>query len=64
MLYNHVAGATDFFERMSEKQDGEFMAFFATHPNPRDRVAKLKELIEQRHYKMGEKLPLPPTLKL
>ncbi|OCQ99685.1 peptidase M48 [Oscillatoriales cyanobacterium USR001] len=62
--YNHVAGATDFFERISEKQGDIFTAFLASHPNPRDRVTKLKQLIEQRHYKMGEKSPLPPTLKL
>ncbi|WP_449416287.1 M48 family metallopeptidase [Phormidium nigroviride] len=62
--YNHVGGATDFFERMSEKQGGDIIPFLATHPNPRDRVAELKRLIEKRQYKIGEKLPLPSTLKL
>ncbi|HLO49781.1 MAG TPA: M48 family metallopeptidase [Kamptonema sp.] len=61
--YNHVGGATDFFERIGEQRGGEFMAFLATHPNPRDRVAELKRLIEKRQYKIGEKSPLPPTLK-
>jgi predicted Zn-dependent protease len=62
--YNHVAGATDFFERLSNQESDIFTAFLASHPNPRNRVAKLKHLIEERHYKIGEKSPLPPTLKL
>ena len=61
--YNHVAGATGFFERMSEKQGGDIIAFLATHPNPRDRVAELKRSIEKRQYKIGELSPLPPTLR-
>lgn len=61
--YNHVAGATDFFEHINEQQSDIFTAFLASHPNPSNRIAKLKDLIEKRHYKIGEKSPLPSTLK-
>jgi predicted Zn-dependent protease len=55
--YSHVAGATDFFERLREKRGVEF-AFLSTHPNPGDRVQRLNRLIEQRGYPIGEKQPL------
>ncbi len=55
--YSHVAGATDFFERLREKGGLEF-AFLSTHPNPGDRVKRLKGLIEERGYPIGERQPL------
>lgn len=55
--YSHVAGATDFFERLREKGGVEF-AFLSTHPNPGDRVKRLNRLIEERGYRIGEKQPL------
>lgn len=59
--YGHVAGATDFFARLSQ-QKGLDLAFLSTHPAPDKRVAELKRLIEQRHYQIGERSPLPKTL--
>lgn len=59
--YGHVAGATDFFERMSQKA-GANLAFFSTHPAPSQRVTKLKDLIEERNYLTKDRSPLPPSL--
>jgi len=58
--YGHVAGATDFFERMSKQVLD--IDFLATHPAPDRRVKQLQQLIKQRNYKVDQKLPLPPTL--
>lgn len=59
--YGHVAGATDFFARLSQ-QKGVDLAFLSTHPAPGKRVAELKRLIEQRNYQSGERSPLAKTL--
>ncbi len=59
--YGHVAGATDFFARMSQKQALD-IDFLATHPAPARRVKEIQQLIKQRNYKLQQKLPLPPTL--
>lgn len=59
--YGHVAGATDFFERLNQKTGVE-LAFFSSHPNPGDRVKKLNRLIEQRDYQIGKKQPLVITI--
>lgn len=62
LTYGHVAGATDFFARLSQ-QKGVELAFLSTHPAPGNRVAELKRLIEQRNYQLGERSPLLKTLK-
>lgn len=59
--YGHVAGATDFFARMSEKQQLD-IDFLATHPAPGRRVKEIEQLIKQRNYKVEQKQPLPSTL--
>jgi len=59
--YGHVAGATDFFARLSQKQELN-LDFLATHPAPGRRVKELQESIKQRSYQVGEKSPLSPTL--
>ncbi|WP_233220806.1 M48 family metallopeptidase [Chlorogloea sp. CCALA 695] len=59
--YGHVAGATDFFARMSKKQALD-IDFLATHPAPARRVKEIQQLIKQRNYKVDQKLPLPATL--
>ncbi len=59
--YGHVAGATDFFARLSKKQKLD-IDFLATHPAPGRRVKELQGLIKQRSYQVGEKLPLSQTL--
>ena len=57
--YDHVAGATDFFERIQkEEPEGPLAYFFASHPSPVNRVAFLNELIASAHYPIGEKTPL------
>lgn len=60
--YGHVAGAVDFFERMSEKRGLE-IAFLATHPTSASRVRRLKQLIQEENYEQGERSPLPPALR-
>ncbi|MBW4664354.1 MAG: M48 family metallopeptidase [Chroococcus sp. CMT-3BRIN-NPC107] len=59
--YGHVAGATDFFARMSQKQQLD-IDFLATHPAPSRRVKEIQQLIKQRNYKVEQKQPLPSTL--
>ncbi|MBW1799674.1 MAG: M48 family metallopeptidase [Deltaproteobacteria bacterium] len=44
--YGHVAGATDFFEKIPKEQDpGKFGHYFASHPENRRRISQLKGLI-------------------
>jgi predicted Zn-dependent protease len=59
--YGHVAGATDFFARLS-KHEGADLAFLSTHPAPGKRVEELKRLIKERNYPLKERSPLPKTL--
>lgn len=61
--YGHVAGATDFFARLSQKQKVD-IDFLATHPAPGRRVKELQRLIKQQGYRVGEKSPLSATLRL
>lgn len=57
--YGHVAGATDFFQRIQEEEPGGHLAyFFASHPSPTNRVDSLQELIATAQYPIGEKIPL------
>lgn len=60
--YGHVAGATDFFARMSQKQALD-IDFLASHPAPGKRVKELRQLIKECNYKVEQKLPLPSTLQ-
>lgn len=60
--YGHVAGATDFFERMSQKQGLE-IAFLATHPTSESRINRLEQLIQKRAYTIRERSPLPQALQ-
>ncbi|MBE9041438.1 M48 family metallopeptidase [Oscillatoriales cyanobacterium LEGE 11467] len=59
--YTHVAGATDFFARLDREKKSN-LAFFSTHPAPRNRVKKLEKILRDRQYPIGEKAPLPPAL--
>lgn len=61
--YGHVAGAMDFFDRLSQ-QTGVTFDLFTTHPAPRKRVQRLEQLIQQRQYEMGAITPLPPSLQV
>lgn len=56
--YGHVGGATDFFERLKEKEKSpHFLAFFSTHPHQDDRIDLLKQRIKQKGYEMKETIP-------
>lgn len=58
--YGHVAGATDFFKRLSQ-QEGANIDFLATHPNSNKRVQRLERAIA-KGYDLGERSPLPAPL--
>lgn len=60
--YNHAAGATDFFARLSKKE-GANLAILSTHPPSQARVNRLEELIRQRGYTIGQRQPLPDSLE-
>ncbi|KAM3096047.1 M48 family metallopeptidase [Phormidesmis sp. 146-35] len=60
--YGQVAGATDFFERMGQKERSDLTAILATHPPSKHRVADLQKLIRSRGYTIGERSPLPASL--
>ena len=61
--YSQVAGATDFFTKLSTKQKSN-LDFLASHPAPAKRVKEIQKLIEQKKYSFGSLTPLPETLKL
>ena len=56
--YGHVGGATDFFKRLSGKDKSHLSYFFATHPHPDYRIENLNRLILQKHYVVGQTIPL------
>jgi Zn-dependent protease with chaperone function len=60
--YGHVAGATDFFEKISKAQDpGKFGHYWASHPESRKRIFHLEHIIRAREFKLGKPTPLPET---
>ena len=60
--YGHVAGATDFFEKISKKQDpGKFGHYFASHPESRKRISHLENIIRSKGFMLGKRKPLPQT---
>lgn len=60
--YGHIAGATDFFERIeNEKKESVFIKFISTHPVGHKRVAQIEHLIAQKNYVLGKRLPLADT---
>ncbi|MGK7889152.1 MAG: M48 family metallopeptidase [Leptolyngbyaceae cyanobacterium] len=60
--YGQVAGATDFFAALAEKQDLD-LAILATHPASAKRVQRLEQLIRKNGYEVGVRSPLPRNLK-
>lgn len=60
--YGQVAGATDFFERLSQEEIG--VDFLATHPGSERRIRKLQREIANRGYVEGTRLPLPAELQV
>jgi Zn-dependent protease with chaperone function len=60
--YGHVAGATDFFVKISKEEDpGKFGHYFASHPESRERISHLENIIRSRGFMLGKRKPLPET---
>jgi Zn-dependent protease with chaperone function len=60
--YGHVGGSGEFFEAMQKEErvdESGFSHYFATHPDLRQRIATLQQLIRQRGYREGPTQPLP-----
>jgi predicted Zn-dependent protease len=61
--YGHVAGATDFFEKIPAEADpGRFGHYLASHPENRRRIDHLETMARQHDYPSGELRPLPADL--
>ncbi|MCU0565562.1 MAG: M48 family metallopeptidase [Oculatellaceae cyanobacterium Prado106] len=61
--YGHVAGSTDFFERLSKLPGTVEIPFLGTHPVSSDRVNRLKQEAKMLGMKEGVRSPLPAVLK-
>ena len=62
--YGHVAGATDFFKRMSNQEKrGRFLYYFATHPFPEHRIKNLEKMIQGEKYLLKDKRLLDAVFK-
>ncbi len=48
-------GVAYFFEKMDTEEGAEWMKYFSTHPNPSDRIEKIKEYHKNLGGKEGEK---------
>ncbi len=59
--YGQVAGATDFFHKLSKEQKSN-LDFLASHPAPGKRVKEINKLIKENKYHLGSVTPLPKTL--
>jgi len=60
--YGHVAGATDFFSRLSQESSRDW-DFLATHPAPQKRVNTLEQAMQEESYPLKQKQPLPLVLQ-
>ncbi len=57
--YGHISGSTDFFVKMSKKDDWpKFMYFFSTHPYPASRILAITDRIQKQRYLAGKVEPL------
>ena len=61
--YGHVAGATDFFNRLSQAGNNS-ISFLSSHPTSQKRIRELKLLIKQNNYLSLELSPLPKSLMI
>ncbi|MDJ0690166.1 MAG: M48 family metalloprotease [Xenococcaceae cyanobacterium MO_188.B32] len=59
--YGHVAGATDFFTRLS-REENKSISFLSTHPNSQKRIKAIERLVKQNNYQIKERSPLPQVL--
>ena len=61
--YGHVAGASDFFEKIPKAQDpGKFGHYFASHPENQRRISHLRMIIRSRGFKLGDRKQLPEAV--
>jgi len=64
LRYGHVAGATEFFRKILEKDDySRFKYLLSTHPDPKSRMEHLKILAQRNGWPEGRPAPLGPDLK-
>ena len=62
--YGHVAGTTDFFEKIPREQNpGRFGHYFASHPENRQRISHLRDISRNRGFKLADRKPLPEAIK-
>lgn len=59
--YGQVAGATDFFARLSQEEMVN-VDFLATHPGSEKRIQRLEKLIQDKQYPKEERSPLSAAL--
>jgi len=60
--YGHVAGATDFFRKMREKEKlNKYLSFISTHPDSDRRIEILDHLILNFHFERKALKPLDPA---
>lgn len=53
-FYNHVNGATNFFEKMQKEKDvGIFGHYFSTHPRNQKRIDHLNNMAAHHRFQMG-----------
>ncbi|MCG8550327.1 MAG: M48 family metallopeptidase [Desulfobacterales bacterium] len=58
--YGHAGGADEFFQALGSAHDpGRLMAYFASHPECKARIAALKKIIQERHFQIRALKPLP-----
>ena len=56
--YGSVAGATDFFKKVLQKEKlWSVFYIFASHPYPKSRIVALEEAIKIKGYKVDQKMP-------
>ena len=60
--YAQVAGATDFFQKLSKASSN--YDFLASHPAPAKRVKEINKLIAKNKYSTGKTKSLPDNLRL
>jgi Zn-dependent protease with chaperone function len=62
--YGHVAGTTDFFEKIQKEHDpGMFGHYFSSHPENHQRIFHLQDISRDRGFKLGNRKQLPEALR-
>jgi Zn-dependent protease with chaperone function len=62
--YGHVAGTTDFFEKIQKEHDpGLFGHYFSSHPENHQRISHLQDISRHRGFKLGNRKPLPDAIR-